>query len=64
MSGLNYLKLGSTLGNIYNTTQLADATKCHYAFKDFWGEPCLGLGKNASAQCKFKIAMKQPTSLS
>ena len=39
MSGLNYLKLGSTLSNICNTTQLDDATKCHYAFKNFWGEP-------------------------
>ena len=40
MSGLNYKKLGSTLSNICNTTQLDDATKYHYAFKDFWGEPC------------------------
>ena len=40
MPGLNYLKLGSTLSNICNTTQLDDATKCHYAFKNFWGEPC------------------------
>ena len=39
MSGLNYLKLGSTLSNICNSTQLDDATKCHYAFKNFWGEP-------------------------
>ena len=39
MSGLNYKKLGSTLSNICNTTQLDDATKCHYAFKNFWGEP-------------------------
>ena len=39
MSGLNYLKLGSTLCNICNTTQLDNATKCHYAFKNFWGEP-------------------------
>ena len=36
MSGLNYKKLGSTLSNICNTTQLDDATKCHYAFKYFW----------------------------
>ena len=40
MSGLNYLKLGSTLSNICNTTQLDNATKCHHAFKNFWGEPC------------------------
>ena len=40
MSGLNYKKLGSTLSNICNTTQLDDVTKCHYAFKNFWGEPC------------------------
>ena len=39
MSGLNYKKLSSTLSNICNTTQLDDATKCHYAFKNFWGEP-------------------------
>ena len=39
MSGLNYMKLGSTLNNICNTTQLDDTTKCHYAFKNFWGEP-------------------------
>ena len=39
MSGLNYLKLGSTLSNICNTTQLDDATKCHHAFKNFCGEP-------------------------
>ena len=39
MSGLKYLKLGSTLSNICNTTELDDATKCHYAFKYFWGEP-------------------------
>ena len=39
MSGLNYLKLGSTLSNICNTTQLDNATKCHHAFKNFWGEP-------------------------
>ena len=40
MSGLSYLKLGSTWSNIYNTTQLGNATKCHYAFQNFWGEPC------------------------
>ena len=40
MSGLNYLKLGITLSNICSTTQLDNATKCHYAFKIFWGEPC------------------------
>ena len=40
MSGLNYKKLGSTLSNICNTTQLDNATICHYAFKNFWGEPC------------------------
>ena len=40
MSGLNYLKLGSTLSNICNTTQLDNATECHHAFKNFWGEPC------------------------
>ena len=40
MSGLNYLKLGSTLSNICNTTQLGNATKCHHTFKNFWGEPC------------------------
>ena len=39
MSGLNYKKLDSTLSNICNTTQLDDATKCHHAFKNFWGEP-------------------------
>ena len=38
MSGLNYLKLGSTLSNICNSTELDDATKCHYAFKNFSGE--------------------------
>ena len=38
MSGLNYLKLGSTLRNNCNSTQLDDATKCHNAFKNFWGE--------------------------
>ena len=42
MSGLNYKKLGSTLSNICNTTQL-DATECHYAFKIFWGGPWKGL---------------------
>ena len=42
MSGLNHVKLGSTLSNICNTTQLDDASKCHYAFRYFWGEPCLG----------------------
>ena len=41
MSGLNYKTLGSTLSNICNTTKLDDATKCHYAFKNFWAEPCL-----------------------
>ena len=40
MSGLNYLKLDSTLSDICKTTQLDDATKCHYTFKNFWGEPC------------------------
>ena len=47
MSGLNYLKLGSTLSNICNTAQLDNATKCHHAFKNFWGESCitiLGIG--------------------
>ena len=39
MSGLNYKKLGSTLSNICNITQLDGATKCHYAVKNFWGEP-------------------------
>ena len=39
MSGLNYKKLGSTLSNFCNTTKLDEATKCHYAFKNFWGEP-------------------------
>ena len=29
----------STLSNICNTTKLDNATKCHYAFKNFWGEP-------------------------
>ena len=42
MSGLNYMKLGSTLNNICYTTVLDDATKCHYAFKNFWGEPRVG----------------------
>ena len=45
MSGLNYLKLGSTLSNICNTTQLDNATKCRHAFKNFWGEPCSTLSK-------------------
>ena len=36
---LKLLKLGSTLSNICNSTQLDDATKCHHAFKNFWGEP-------------------------
>ena len=40
MSGLNFLKVGSTLSNICNTTQLGDASKCHHAFKNFWGESC------------------------
>ena len=40
MSGLNYLKLGSTLSNICNTIQLDNTTKCHHAFKYFRGEPC------------------------
>ena len=40
MSGLNYKKFGSTMSNICNTTQLDDATKCHSAFKNCWGEPC------------------------
>ena len=44
MSGLNYKKLGSTLSNICNTTQLDNATKCHYTFKNFWGEPCCHTG--------------------
>ena len=48
MSGLNYMKLGSTLSNICNTTQLDDATKCHYAFKNFWGEPCFFIQKMAT----------------
>ena len=48
MSGLNYKKLGSTFSNICNTTQLDDATKCHYAFKNFWGEPCI-LNKSENA---------------
>ena len=39
MSCLNYMKLDTTFSNIYNTTQPDDATKCHYAFKNFWGEP-------------------------
>ena len=39
MSGLNCMKLGSTLSNNYNSIQFDDATKCHYAFKNFWGEP-------------------------
>ena len=39
MSGLNYKKLGSTLINICKTAQLDDASKCHCAFKNFWGEP-------------------------
>ena len=39
MSGLDYLKLGSTLSNICNTTQLDSATKCHYALKNFWENP-------------------------
>ena len=41
MSGLNYKKLGRTLSNICNTTQLEHATKCHYVFKNFWREPCM-----------------------
>ena len=43
MSGLNYKKLRSTLSNIYITTQLDYATKCHYPFKNFWGEPCIDI---------------------
>ena len=39
MSGLNYMKLGNTLSNICIATQLDDATKCHYALKNSWGEP-------------------------
>ena len=39
MSSLNYMKSGSTLRNVCNTTQLDDATKCYYAFKKFWEEP-------------------------
>ena len=39
MSGLNYMKLDSTSSNICNTTQLVDATECHYTFKHFWGNP-------------------------
>ena len=41
MSGLNYLKLGSTLSNICNSTQLDNSTKFLYAFKNFIGEPCV-----------------------
>ena len=39
MSDLYYMKLDSALSNICNTTQL-NTTKCHYAFKNFRGEPC------------------------
>ena len=46
MSGLNYMTLGSTLSNIFNTTQLDHTIKCHYAFKNFWGEPCIYLNKS------------------
>ena len=41
MSGLNCMKLRSTLSNICDTTQLDDATKYHYAFKNFRGEPSI-----------------------
>ena len=50
MSGLNYKKLGSTSSRICNTTQLDDDTKCHYAFKNFWGEPCVGKGEIAGCE--------------
>ena len=53
MSGLNYKKLGSTFSNICNTTQLDDATKCHYAFKNFWGEPCSVCGVTEIINNKF-----------
>ena len=58
MSGLNYKKLGITLSNICNTTQLDDTTKCHYAFKNFWGEPwypqCYLLGGTKMPSHKFQ----------
>ena len=58
MSGLNYLKLGRTLSNICNTTQLDNATKCHHAFKNFWGEPdvclCEILDKFENGSCWVK----------
>ena len=52
MSDLNYLKLDSTFSNICNTIQLDNATKCHYAFKNFWGEPCSNVIKTRSRSIK------------
>ena len=40
MSGLNYVKLSSTVNNCCNTILLDGATKCHYDFKNFRGESC------------------------
>ena len=39
MSGLNCMTFSSTLNNNCNATQLDKATKCHHAFKNFWGDP-------------------------
>ena len=58
MSGLNYKKLGSTLSNICITTQLDDATKCHYAFKNFWGEPWYHMTNQIASTCLFTDSSK------
>ena len=55
MSGLNYKKLGNTFSYIFNTTQLADATKCQYTFKNFWGEPWRQIGPTFSKNVVSKI---------
>ena len=57
MSGLNCLKLGSTLSNICNTTQLDSATECHYAFKNFWGEPWKAFGNNKKEVAQVMISI-------
>ena len=43
MSGLNYKKLGSTLSNICNTTQLDDATLMPLRLQKFLGRTLWGL---------------------
>ena len=47
MLGLNYLKLGSTLSNICNTTQLDNATKCYHAQKISGENPDLFISSTA-----------------